>query len=534
MKDIDDMPVLFFKELNNDKEREIFFNEYWKHTISPECNNMEIQDVVDKKQVMLFGRSFDQMQVVDGKIKITIVDPQDILVDRYCDPANLDSSRFLIHTHIFVPLSSLEKNSMYDQEAIERLKIFYATEQGLIKIADNQQMLIEKNQKLADLGLSDVDEPILGETIVELSLHFNYDCPEDSDEEQLFLSVEADSQELLLDKPCEVVIGKTKDNFWRDHYPYNSWASDVEKQDFWSDGVADSLRVPNLVANAWFAQEAEGRTLHNLGMYFYDATKEGFTPQTFNPIAFGFYPVPGKPEDVIKRVDIDPLDSNFEAINFVVGMAEKASGATPTAQGVQTERKITLGEVELIQGEQKERIKGMSKYYTNAWFQRGLKFVKLIEAAGDKLDGVTIHKPGRNSDKIYSKDIEPADYISDYGYGIEVLSQDEKNTKDTATLEKLNALKQNMPDNPKVDEIYKRKLAEFADLTPDELKEVLEYERKKMEMINNPIQDPLMMGQDQVPAGGTGIQDMMGVPPGQPPSAPPQQPGLQLPPGLQG
>ena len=81
LKDVDDMPVLFFEELDNNEEKQTFQNEYWKWTA--DMNNMEIQDIVDKKQVFMFGRSFDQWQIVDGMIKMTIIDPQDILVSRY-------------------------------------------------------------------------------------------------------------------------------------------------------------------------------------------------------------------------------------------------------------------------------------------------------------------------------------------------------------------------------------------------------------------------------------------------------------------
>src|SRR5690606_5719295 len=57
LKDVDDMPVIVFENLDNDKEAEIFLNEYWKWTL--EQNNAEIQDVVDKKQDFFFGRTFD-------------------------------------------------------------------------------------------------------------------------------------------------------------------------------------------------------------------------------------------------------------------------------------------------------------------------------------------------------------------------------------------------------------------------------------------------------------------------------------------
>src|SRR3990172_8770154 len=91
---------------------------------------------------------------------------------RYTDPANIDTARFLIHTHMFRPLSALENNLDYDKEAIARLKMFYATEAGLIKAADNLNMLSIKNEKMADMGLRDVEAPVLGESYVELSMHF--------------------------------------------------------------------------------------------------------------------------------------------------------------------------------------------------------------------------------------------------------------------------------------------------------------------------------------------------------------------------
>lgn len=515
LKDVDDMPVVQFENYDTHptaKEPEVFINEFWKLTLDD--NKMEIKDIVDKKQVFLFGRSFDQWQIIDGRVVVTIEDPQDILVDRYMDPTDIDTTRFLIHVHIFKPISYLEGNPMYDQEAVKRLKEWYKTQMGLLKAADNEQMYNEKVKKMEAMGLTDAADPILGETIVELSMHFNYDVKDSKDdeaEEELFLTVEADEMEVLLDKPLEEVIGTTKDNFWRRHLPYNTWADDVERQDFWSDAIADILRNPNKVVNTWYSQEAESRTLAGFGMNFYDGTKDGFTPQVFQPQPFGWYGVPGKPADVVQRVDIKPLQGNLEAMDFVIGVAEKASGATATQQGVQTENKVTLGEVELALGEAKERIKGMSKFYTPAWKERARKFLKLVEAGEDKLDAVEVHKKGRNTDKIYTQMIEPKDWHSELGYGYKVWSQDEKNRMDNQALQKMDALKRNMPDNPKVDEIWKRKLVEFNDLTPEETQQIMEYEMQKAQALAN----AMAMG------GGMGM----------PGAVPPGPGGPQLPPG---
>src|SRR5690606_36941000 len=123
---------------------------------------------------MLFGRSYDQWQVAYGKVLMTVQDPMDILVDRYADPFNIHSSRFLIHMHIFEPLASLELNKEYDQEAVASLKAWHDTTQGLIKASENSKMLNDKNQKMRDLGVQDIDSPVLGETYVELTAYFIY------------------------------------------------------------------------------------------------------------------------------------------------------------------------------------------------------------------------------------------------------------------------------------------------------------------------------------------------------------------------
>ena len=491
LKDVDDMPVLYFENLNNDKQAEVFQNEYWKKVL--ELNKAELKDIMDKRQVFLYGRSFDQWQIVDGMIRWTIIDPEDILVDRYMDPSDIDSSRFLIHTHIFVPLSSLELNKDYDQSKVADLKLWHASDQGLLKSKSNEEMLNKKNEKMADLGLSDVDSPVLGETYIELSMHFIYQ------KEVLHLVVEADDYNILMNKPLDEVIGKTKDDYWQNHFPYNTWADDIDKQDFWSDGIADIVRTPNKVLNAWFSQLIENRTLRNFNMNLYDSSIEGFVPQTWDAKAWGMYGVPvppgGRIDDVFKQLPVADLSESLDEMTYVTGMIEKATGATTTQQGSVQEKQITLGEVELALGEAKERIKGMSKFYTPAWKERGTKFLKLIEAASDKLDAVKIHKKGRNTDNIFTREIAPKDWMTELGYTTKVWSQDEKATNDSQALEKLNAAVINIPGNPKLIEVYQRKLLEFAGLTPEEINTIMEVEKQKQELMTQmgtvPLQAPI-------------------------------------------
>jgi hypothetical protein len=494
LKENDDMPVIEFENLDNDKEAQIFLNEIWRITLDE--NNAEIQDIVDKKQDFYFGRTFDSWQIEDGKIVFDIEDTEDILVDRFMNPYDIDSSRFLIHTHIFRPLSYLIDNSDYDQVKVQELKTFFETQLGIVKAQDNENTLMQKNQKLSDLGVPDVEEPLLGETYVELTMHFVFRSDFEKDgkvlPEQIIVFVEAEDQVILMKKPQEEIMGTTKDHYWRNHYRYNTWGDDVDKQDFWTNGKADIIRTPNKVVNAWFSQEVERRTLSNFGMTFFDSSKasEGYMPNTFQPAPFGFYPFPGNPNEGLKRVEIPMNDGNLESMNFISGFLEKATGATPGMQGVNPPAGTPLGTTQIVEASAQARVKGMSKFYTHCWKQRAMKFLKLIEGAPEKIDMVKIYKKGRNTDDFFAREVAPKDYMTESGYNVRVWSQEEKKANDTDKLTKLDKLYLMMPDNPKVRDIYQRKLTEFADLPPEDVNAIMEFEKTKPVMPNVPQIDP--------------------------------------------
>ena len=489
LKDIDDMPLIHFENLDNDKQAEIFKNEYWK--LTGEENKFEIQDIIDKEQVYHFGRTYDCWQVIDGKVKMSIEDPMDILVSRFTDPTNIHSSRFLIHMFIFRPLSQLLQNNMYDQQALARLKTFYETKEGLIKAQDALDALQAKNKKMADMGVWNIESPTLGEAYVELQLHFLFRDKEMYNgkeyKNQIFLYILAADMEVLMKKPLEEVIGVTEDHFWQTHYPYNSWADDVEKQDWYSDGIADICRTPNKILNAWFSQLVENRTLKNLNMNLFNSSVEGWQPQSWQPRAWGMYGVPvpqgGKIEDMFHQMQVADLSESLDELNFLVLMVDKATGATATNAGQQVERQITLGEVKLALAEAKDRIKGMSKFYTQVWKERGLMFIKLIEAASNRLDAVRIYKQGRSTSNIFSREVAPKDWQTPLGYRCKVWDQNEKNEQDIQSLEKISAISQDFMGNPKMQEIKQRKELEFAGLNPDEINEVMQIEETKRNMM---------------------------------------------------
>ena len=127
----------------------------------------------------------------------------------------------------------------------------------------------------------------------------------------------------------------------------------------------------------------------------------------------------------------------------------------------------------------------MSKFYTHVWKQRAIKYLKLIEAAHDKLDPIEIYKEGKNTNNIFKREIAPKDWMTKAGYRVKVWSQDEKKAKDTEALNQGIAALQLMPGNPKLLEVIQRKGLELADLTPDEITAIMDFEEQKMMMMGN-------------------------------------------------
>lgn len=502
LKDIDEPPLLYFRNHDNDDQAEVFFNEYWRANAIQ--NQLIIKDIVDKRQEMYFGRSFKFLNIVDGDFYWEIVDPQDVLVDRYVDPADIDTARFIIREHIYKPLSSLATDPKFDSKAVKDLQTFLGTTAGLVRATENQLDWVEKQRRMATLGVIDTFAPQLGETYVELNEFFIKEWDEKEKCDKINYIVTAEDMVVLYQAILEDCIGETPDHFWRWNYPVVTWADETERTDFWSDGVVDSIRTLNKILNAWFSQLVENRTMRSFGMNYFNSSlgEEGFTPQTFEPLPWGWYPIPagagGKIGDQVMNVPIPDLKDTLQDMEFVMTLAEKASAATNTQQGVAETTPVTLGEVQLTLNNAQQRVKAMSKYYNAAWEDFGLKFVKMLEAAPDMIKPLTINKKGRLTDKNYTKTISPQDWYAKNGYGVECKMKEDVQSATLDTLQKLGYAKSLMPTNQALAKVEKKKSLELADVSAGEMSEILKEDEAQTQALANA--PPMMTGAPTGPA----------------------------------
>lgn len=487
---IDDDSKIEFEELDNDQQKQIFFNEYWNWT--EDLTKLELKDIVDKKQVLLYGRSFWKLNIADGAFYAEVLDPQDVLVDRYCDPADIETAQYIIHQHIFRTLKDVANNPLYDKEALNRLAQFYASEQGLIKSSENAQSMLERTQRMRDMGDIYAEFPQIGETVIELNEHYVKLWDEDKKDFVLHLVTTADT-EILLVKPFKEILNV-------DFYPIITWADDLERTDIWSDAWADVVRTPNKILNAYFSQMVENRTMRNFGMNYYDASMPNFVPQSFEPQPWGWVPIPvpeGKTIDqVFKKVDIPDLTDSLDQMQFIIDLVERATAATDIQKGEPSKDEVTLGEVKLLAANAQQRISSMSKFYRQARREFGDKWQKLVMANADKLKPVKVFKKSYKG-KMFSQVIKPTDWKSASGYNTRIVNSAEQDQKNLDTVQKLGAIKQLFPNNLPLARILEEKLLDIANVSPEQKKEVLDFEKQTQ---NQPQPSQVPPGAPPIPA----------------------------------
>lgn len=482
MASIDEFPEISFEEKENNKDKEIAFNELWQDFKSKD--KLELKDVIDKKQDLLYGLTWRKLNVYNGRLESEVIEPFDILKDRYADPTDIETQDHMTHRNIFRTISQLEANKSYDQAAVRRIRAQYATQQGLIKADENVRLMQAKNERLSNMGVSGIDTPSLGTTVVELKATFQkvFDLKDGEEHWHVIIRCEG---EILMAKPMMETLNV-------DFLPFVTWSDDPDRTDHYPDGTADTVRTPNKFLNMMISSLAENRVMRNYGMQYYDSTKsDNWTPNGFEPRPFGWYGVPGNPKEFLQKVDIPDMSESIDEMEYVKSLVESATAATAQKKGDSEGGKITLGEVELITQAANERISSISKFYLLAQKDFGDKWAKLMNANATRLDAVKLYKKSHKGN-LFSKTVKSGDWKSTPGYECRVVSTAQKEKESTEGIQKLNAVKAQFPGNLAMDEIYKTKLLEFGKLSPDEKKQVMDEEKQKQgQMQGMPMQQPL-------------------------------------------
>lgn len=462
---IDDSPNVNWKELSGDEQKEIVFQEIWD-TMARE-RKLDLVDVLDKKNVLLYGLGAKKLNLVDGGVSIDVLDIYDIAFDPLMKCGDIESARFIIHQNIFKSVREILADDRYTKKGKDDLIVWKESPPGIMQSAENREQWEEKIERMKAMGLTDREFAMFagGDTLVSLTEHYTTMWNEDKKEWERRVIVYADNAVELLNEKLEDLIGV---DFW----PFVIWSEDPETNDIYPDSVADLVRVPNKVMNVWFSQMIENRTLKNFQMHWF-LPGQNYTPQTYQPGPGVMLPAP--PGDdinkVIKPVEISGLDDTFNAINILTNIVERGTGATAIEKGTPETGEQTLGEVKILVGKAMERTIGMAKFYRMAWFETARKWAEMMHANPPK--SLNLRKISREG-KVYPRKVYITDWKSDVGYEPQVSSTSEQEAEDTKTLQKFMFVISQFPENQVIKKIAQKRMLEILNLSPEELREVEE------------------------------------------------------------
>lgn len=505
---IQDYPTLTWQDRGGDEDKEIAVTEFWRDDV--EKNRLDLLDMVDKKQVILYGRTHTKHNIKNGRWVYEIKDIRDVVVDKKTKPHDIQTARHIEELNIWKPLAEIVVDERYDTVARNQLAMgggMYGdtapTGRANNQVQGVRDEAIARDERLLGLGVElDLLDESAYESMVQLTQHFTelWDAEKKKYVRYVILTSGYEVDNILRAEPLKDAIGI-------DEWPFDTWADDLEATDYWSDGIIDSIRAINQTINIWISQLIENRTLRNFGMNFYDSTaSEGFTPQGYEPRPGGWYPLPGKPSEVYQNVQVESLGTVIDDIQFLVGLAEKASATGAIDKGVVEAGKRTLGEIEIAVSKAMERTTAMAIYYKHARKDMGQKWYTINEANVTDNQSITLYKQN-SAGRLKGIKLKRDQWVSDEGYELTVESISEQVTERTDELVRLQAVKQFFPENPPLDEAIQKRALMIAKLTPEEQTEITDYEKAKKQAVeeskNNPeVTDP--MAQAMAMAGRMG------------------------------
>lgn len=479
---IDEAPRLSFEtrdRTNKDKDAEILVNELYKFYYDK--NKLDILDNVEKKVVGLQGRGFKKLGFYKNEFFVDLVDPYDIEIDPRVNPLDIETASYVIHTHIYRSLKEILANPKYNEDAKKELKVYLDTKDGIIKSKSDTEAASERAHRLENLGVTNFEEYGGSDVMIELNESYKLVWHDDEQYGKRFvrhLRVIGADAVVLYDAPLKEAIGIER-------IPIVTWASDPDAIDFWSDGIADNVRTFNKITNMYISQDLENRTYRNYGMYFYNTLNGTFQPRAFDAKPFGFYGLPGNPNEILKPIEVPALNDTSNQITWLKNLIQSSVAQTPLERGVKEAGEQTLGQVQLSLAQSKGINQVVSKNYRKAWEEFGELFYELMKE--NSRGAITIYKKGSNGE-YYSKEVTPLDWQTPKGYEVKVEVEAEKSIADDFDLKKIQYVKNSFANNPTAINLAKKKELEVVGIfTPDEVGQIMSME--------NP-QQPLNVAQE--------------------------------------
>jgi hypothetical protein len=464
---IDDVPEIYFDCISEDMElaqkNELLINEYWQKDY--DRLNMAGIDFIGKRIVFYTGRTHSKIGIKDGKFMVWPLDPFDVVVDPKTDPLDLQSAMHIHNMHIYKTLREVLADNTISKEAKSKLNSYIATNKGMFSTSDTADQIKAKMERLSALNINNYDSIIGTDILIECTETVRRLWNKQAQKFDLYVILQAFDTVILKKRTMREALGV-------DWINYATWCYNPDTQLYWELGPGDITRNPNKISNLWLSQLLENRTLRNYQMHFYDATNEEFSPDAFIPRPFGFYGLPGNPNDIIKSVPVLEMSESLDELEYVRTMGSRGMITTDIDKGMTPSGNRTKGEIEILANRSQRQVNNLQKFYSRYWYDIANMWKELSISKAISSDRVKLEKRGNNS-QMYQFELKPKSLNDKSQYRVKVTQKSQKEDETKDKLQKIAFARQQFANDPIAMNIISEKLITELELfTPEEIKNI--------------------------------------------------------------
>lgn len=292
-----------------------------------QIGNWDLKDVVGKKEGAMIGRSIFKKYSTseDGFTDyLEVVDHLDFLIDPLAGGLEpMERARFLGQDNIIRTIYDLDDAGIYDQVSVKEMGAKLHSDRS----ADNSYA--SRQARRTALGLSDA--VYISDDAVKLVEWYTI-----YKGKKVYLLF---SKEHMTAVRCLPLI----EVFASNDHPFATWAPFPRLDEFWTPGLGELLKEPNIIQNVVLSQILDNNAYRNYGMKAYDTTKVT-NPAELVPKPMGKVGVNGNPRDAILQIEFPTLDNAVAAYNLVDQIYDKETGVTASAKGMPNAKRMSATE----------------------------------------------------------------------------------------------------------------------------------------------------------------------------------------------
>ncbi len=288
----------------------------------------ELKDILAKKEAALYGRTqFKKYSTSEDGFTdhLEVVDCLDFVIDPLAGG-----------------LDPMKKANFMGQDNIVKSKYEMITQPDLY----DKQAVIDLAKSLQSDNAVDNRYNSLAQRRLSLNLSQAVFITEDSIKlVEWYTTYKGKRYYMLFDPTCKVAVrfSLLTDLFSDNEFPFASWAPFARASEYWTPGLGELIKEPNIIQNILLNQMLDNTAYRNYGMKAYDVNKVT-NPAELKPQPMGKIAVDGNPNDAIKDITFPDIQLALQMYNSVENIFDKETGITNEAKGVPNTKRMSATE----------------------------------------------------------------------------------------------------------------------------------------------------------------------------------------------